>query len=177
MITTEKNRRRTAGPKMQKEIDLHIAWLTKRLGEMDGRLRRQIEACPAWLARDRLLQSVPGVGPATSAKILALLPELGTLNRRQIAALAGLAPFNRDSGKRSGPRVIWGGRSRLRSALYMATLVATRFNPVIMDFHQRLLRVGKAKKTALTACMRKLLVILNAMVKNGTPWQIESKTC
>lgn len=126
---------------------------------------------PIWRAKEDLLRSVPGIGPVSSSTLLAGLPELGTLNRRQIAALVGVAPFNRDSGRLRGKRTVWGGRARVRAALYMATLVATRFNPLIRAFYRRLCAAGKPKKVALTACIRKLLVILNAMLKHGTHWQ------
>ncbi len=126
--------------------------------------------CPVWREKDDLLRTVPGVGEQLSLTLLAHLPELGTLNRREIAALVGVAPFNRDSGTLRGKRAVWGGRSRVRGALYMGTLSATRCNPVIRDFYQRLLAAGKPKKVALVACMRKMLVILNAMVKTGQPW-------
>ena len=127
---------------------------------------------PLWRERDNLLKSVPGVGPVLSLTILAAMPELGTLGRRQAASLVGVAPLNRDSGALRGKRRVWGGRAQVRAALYMATLVATRFNPVIRAFYQRLCATGKPKKVALTACMRKLLTILNAMLKHRTPWAI-----
>ena len=123
-----------------------------------------------WRAKDDLLRTVPGVGAQLSLTVLAYLPELGTLDRRQIAALVGVAPFNRDSGTLRGKRTVWGGRARVRAVLYMGALVASRCNPVIRAFYQRLLAAGKPKKLALTACMRKLLVILNAMLKHGSPW-------
>jgi transposase len=131
----------------------------------------QIQKSPIWGEKDNLLQSVPGVGPVLSITLLGALPELGRLNRKQIAALAGVAPFNRDSGKYRGKRTTKGGRSRVRPALYMATLVATRFNPVIKAQYSHLIEMGKVKKVALVACMRKLLTILNAMVRDNRPWQ------
>ena len=131
----------------------------------------KIKDSPIWREKDDLLKSVPGVGPVLSYTLLSALPELGSLNRKQIAALAGVAPFNRDSGKYRGKRTINGGRTRVRPALYMATLVATRFNPVIKSHYAHLIRMGKAKKVALVACMRKLLVILNAIVRDHRPWQ------
>ena len=124
-----------------------------------------------WRERDDLLRTVPGVGEQLSLTLMAYLPELGTLDRRQVAALVGVAPFNRDSGILRGKRAVWGGRSRVRGALYMGTLSATRYNPVICDFYQRLLAAGKPKKVALVACMRKLLVILNSMLKHRSPWR------
>ena len=132
-----------------------------------------IQESPIWRAKDDLLQGVKGIGPVVSITLMADLPELGTLDRWGIAALVGLAPFNRDSGLLRGKRRVWGGRARVRAALYMATLVATQYNPVIKAFYQRLLEAGKVKKVALTACMRKLLTILNAMVKHNRPWNPE----
>ena len=129
-----------------------------------------------WREKDDLLRTVPGVGEQLSLTLLANLPELGTLNRRQIAALVGVAPFNRDSGTLRGKRAVWGGRSQVRGAVYMGALTATRWNPVIRDFYQKLLAAGKPKKLALVACMRKLLVILNAMLKHGAPWGDMSST-
>ena len=126
---------------------------------------------PVWREKENLLRTVPGVGPQLAVSLLAYLPELGTLDKKRIAALVGVAPFNRDSGTLRGKRTVWGGRSRIRASLYMAALVASRHNPVISAFYQRLLAAGKAKKVALTACMRKLLVILNAMLKNHSSWQ------
>ena len=131
-------------------------------------MKHAIDTDPAMRAKSKLLQSTPGVGPTVSASLLTQVPELGTLNRHQIAALVGVAPLNRDSGKMRGKRTVWGGRSRVRNALYMATLVATQHNPVLRAFYQRLRNEGKPAKVALTACMRKLLVILNAMLKNKT---------
>lgn len=170
MITAEKNRLVRARRPVSDHIKAHIAWLEKELDEMDSNLRRFIQESPIWREKDNLLQSVPGVGPVLSSTLLAELPELGSLNRKQIAALAGVAPLNRDSGKFRGKRTVWGGRGKVRAALYMATLVATRHNAVIKSFYERLLTVGKAKKAAITACMRKLLTIMNAMLKHHTPW-------
>ncbi len=133
-------------------------------------MRQTLRQSPVWREKDDLLRSVPGIGNQISLTLLAYLPELGTLNRRQIAALVGVAPFNRDSGTLRGKRTVWGGRARVRTALYMGALVASRFNPVIRDFYQRLLSAGKPKKLALTACMRKLLIILNSMLKHGSSW-------
>ena len=171
MLVAEKNRLTTAAKRVRKDIKDHIKWLEKRVRSVDGELKATIEKTPIWREKDELLQSVPGVGPVTSAKIIATLPELGQLSRRQIAALVGVAPFNRDSGKFRGRRTIWGGRARVRSALYMATLSAARYNPVIRDFYVRLIKAGKKKKVALTACSRKLIVILNTMIKNKTQWK------
>jgi transposase len=170
MVTAEKNRLSQARRPVSDNIKDHIAWLERELEDMNTRLRRCIRESPVWRENDNLLQGVPGVGPILSSTLLAELPELGTLNRKQIAALAGVAPFNRDSGKFRGKRLVWGGRAKVRAVLYMSTLVATRWNPVIRSFYQRLLTAGKAKKAAITACMRKLLTILNAMMKNRSHW-------
>lgn len=170
MLTAEKNRLPLSHKQVRKGIKAHIQWLERELEDVETELRRRIKKSPLWRAKDDLLQSVPGLGPKTSAKLIAALPELGRLNRRQIAALVGLAPFNRDSGAYRGRRSVWGGRASVRSTLYMATLVAVRWNPIIKAFYDRLVALGKNKKVALTACMRKLLVILNTMVKNNTHW-------
>ena len=138
---------------------------------MDKSLRQTLRQSPLWREKDDLLRTVSGVGEQLSLTLLAYLPELGTLDRRQIAALVGVAPFNRDSGTLRGKPTVWGGRARVRAALYMGALVASRFNPVVRDFYQRLLAAGKSKKLALTACMLKLLVILNTMLKHGSPWR------
>lgn len=170
MLTAEKNRLSTTTISVQKHISTHIEWLQEALRGLDQRLKTLIQQSPIWKEKDNLLQSTPGVGPVASVSLMTGLPELGTLNRRQIACLVGVAPLNRDSGRMRGKRIIWGGRSAVRAALYMAALSATRHNPVIREFYHRLLAAGKAKKVALTACMRKLLIILNAMVKNNAFW-------
>ena len=151
-------------------IQAHIQWLEQELVDLDQGLRQVLQRSPVWREQDDLLQSVPGVGPQLSVSLLAELPELGTLGRRQIAALVGVAPMNRDSGTKRGRRMVSGGRARVRAVLYMGALVAARHNPVIRGFYQRLLAAGKPKKLALTACMRKLLTILNGMVKSGQRW-------
>jgi len=171
MLVAEKNRLRTSRPPVNQRIQLHIDWLEQELDEIDRDLKEMLRNSPVWREKENLLRTVPGVGPQLAVSILAYLPELGTLNRKRIAALVGVAPFNRDSGALRGKRAVWGGRSRIRAALYMAALVASRHNPVISAFYQRLLAAGKAKKVALTACMRKLLVILNAMLKHHSSWQ------
>jgi transposase len=173
MLTAEKNRLRTATPRVQPQLQEHIQWLQQRLEEVDQDLRGLIRSTPAWRAKEKVLRSVPGVGPVLTVTLVGQVPELGQLDRRQLSALVGVAPFNRDSGTLRGKRTVWGGRSSVRAALYMATLVATRFNPVIKAFYQRLLEAGKPKKVALTACMRKLLTILNSMVKHNCPWNPE----
>ena len=170
MITAETNRLKGAPKALKKRIEAHLRWLKQELGDTDRELKDIIKNDPIWQEKDSLLQSTPGVGPTLSATLIAQLPELGTLNRRQIAALVGVAPLNRDSGKMHGRRTIWGGRTHVRAVLYMATLVATRFNPAIRNFYLRLCSAGKKKKVALTACMRKLLTILNAMLKHRIPW-------
>ncbi len=171
MLVSEKNRLGSAATvAVRPRIEAHIAWLERELDDLDEGLRRTLRQSPVWREKDDLLRTAPGVGEQLSLILLAYLPELGTLDRRQIAALVGVAPFNRDSGTLRGKRTVWGGRARGRDALYMGALVASRFNPVIRDFYQRLLAAGKPKKLALTACMRKLLIILNSMLKHGSPW-------
>ncbi len=176
MITAEKNQRKTGIARIRPQVEEHIRWLEKSLKDLDRDLDGFIRSSPMWRTKERVMRSVPGVGPVLSATLLANLPELGELSRGQIAALAGVAPFNRDSGTLKGKRTVWGGRRRVRAALYMAALVASRYNPVIKDFYQRLCSMGKPKKVALTACMRKLLVILNSMVKQGREWQPNAET-
>ena len=170
MLVSEKNRLGTAISAVRPRIEAHIAWLEQELEDLDGGLRQTLRQSPVWREKDDLLRSVPGVGEQLSLTLLAHLPELGTLNRRQIASLVGVAPFNRDSGNLRGKRAVWGGRSRVRAALYMGALVGSRHNPLIRDFYHRLLAAGKPKKVALVACMRKLLVILNAMLKHRSSW-------
>jgi len=171
MLTAEKNRLRLAARAVRRDIQQHIRWLERRLSDLDGDLSRQVRSSPRWRERDDLLQSAPGIGPVSSVTLLAQLPELGRLNRKEIAALVGVAPLNRDSGTLRGRRRVWGGRAHVRATLYMATLVATRHNPTIHAFYARLLATGKPKKVALTACMRKLLISLNAMMRSNAPWQ------
>ncbi len=175
MLVAEKNRLLQAqgGNRqvLRKKIKSHIRFLERELELLDSDLDDTLKESPMWKEMDDLLQSVPGVGNQTARILLGLVPELGTLNAGQIGKLIGLAPFNRDSGKLRGKRHISGGRRRVRAVLYMATLVATRFNPVVKAWYQRLLAAGKPKKVALVACMRKLLVVLNAMIKTKTRWQ------
>jgi transposase len=147
-----------------------VTWLEKQIKLLDKDLDQVIRQSPLWRAKDDLLQGVPGIGPTTARTLLAELPELGHLNNKEIAALVGVAPFNRDSGQLRGRRIVWGGRASVRRTLYMATLTATRYNPAIRAFYQRLRSRGKPAKLALTACMRKLLVILNAIVRSQRPW-------
>jgi transposase len=176
-LVSEKNRR--SGPLIQrkgtdsrvtKSLDRHIDWLEKEIAKFDEQIKQRIQSSPAWKQKDDLLQSVPGVGATTSAKLLASLPELGELDRKRIAALAGLAPYNNDSGQRSMPRHIRGGRADARTSLYMATVAAITHNPQLRAFHKRLVAAGKLGRVAITACMRKLLTILNAIVRDKTPW-------
>jgi len=171
MLTAEKNRLASAHRQIRPDIQTTIDWLEGRLQDLDGDLQRRVRASPVWRERDDLLRGVPGIGPVTATTLLAALPELGTLNRRQISALVGVCPFNRDSGQCRGRRMIFGGRAGVRAVLYMATVSASRCNPVIKAFYERLRAAGKPATVALTACMRKLLTILNAMLKAKTPWQ------
>lgn len=171
MLTVEKNRLVTVRSSMHSDIEEHIHWLSTSLKRLDQEIADFVENTPCWKEKDALLQSVPGVGPVTSATMLALLPELGKLNRQKIAALVGVAPVNKDSGKKQGKRRVYGGRADVRSVLYMAALSAKKFNPVIRVVYERLIRKGKEKKVALTACMRKLLVILNAMAHANQCWR------
>ena len=170
MLVSEKNRLGRASHSVRPSIQSHITWLEQELSNLDNDLREALRRSPVWREKDDLLRSVPGVGEQLSLSLLAYLPELGTLNRKRIAALVGVAPFNRDSGPRRGKRSVWGGRIRVRATLYMAALSASRYNPVLRVFYQRLLAAGKPKKVALTACMRKLLTILNAMIRSGQHW-------
>jgi transposase len=172
MIVAETNRQRQlTHRRLRKSIDRHLALLQKELSAIEQDLDDTIRGTPIWRDKENLLTSVPGVGDGTARSLLADLPELGTLDRKKIAALVGVAPFNRDSGHWRGKRTIWGGRAPIRAALYMAALAATRWNPVIATFYQRLRNAGKPAKLALTACMRKLLVILNAIIRDQKPWQ------
>ena len=172
MIVAEGNRRRRATQRrVIRAIERHLAVLQAELSELDGDIDSAICDTPAWQADADLLKSVPGIGPATLRTLIAELPELGHLTRRQIAALVGVAPINRDSGTLRGRRTIAGGRSAVRTALYMAALVASRANPVIAAHYQKLRAAGKNGKQALIACIRKLLVILNAILRDRKPWQ------
>lgn len=173
MLVAEKNRlANNREPAIVKDLQEHIAWLERRLKSSHDELQRVLKQSSVWRERDQLLRSVPGVGPVLSLTLLAQLPELGNLNRRQIAKLVGVAPFNWDSGQWRGSRHIWGGRAAVRTPLFMATLCAIRINPTIKSFYRRLLIAGKAPKVAIVACMRKLLTILNVMLKSQTPWRI-----
>lgn len=171
MLIAEKNRLASARVVVRKQLRAHITWLERALDQADTDLAEAIRHSPVWREKEELLRSVPGIGPVLTTTLLANLPELGTLTHKQIAALVGVAPLNRDSGTLRGKRTVWGGRAQVRAALYMAAIVAARFNPVIRTFYQRLCAAGKAKKVALVACMRKLLTIVNAMLKHRTPWR------
>jgi transposase len=170
MLTMETNRLRMARRTRRAQIEEHIGWLRQALTDTDRELKDEIKKDPIWREKNNLLQSTPGVGPVLSATLLGRLPELGTLNQKEVAALVGVAPLNWDSGKMHGRRCIWGGRAPVRAALYMATLVAVRYNAILRCFYQRLCVAGKSKKVALVACMRKLLTILNSMLKHHTSW-------
>ena len=167
MFVAEKNRvHQAATATVRRSVETHIKWLKSQIRDSDKDLENRLRDCPAWNLRIDVLESVPGVGRVTSMSLLADVPEIGTLNRKQIAKLLGVAPLSRDSGSQRGQRTTWGGRASARAALYMATLVATKHNPVIRDFYARLLARGKLKKVALVAAMRKLLTILNAMLRD-----------
>ena len=173
MLVAERNRLSRADEDTLPNIKNHIKWLEEALSGINTDLERRIRSSPSWHEKDNLYRSVPGIGKVVSSTLLIELPELGKLNRRKIAALVGVAPLNRDSGTMRGKRTVWGGRARLRSALYMAALVATKRNPVIAAFYRRLLDAGKVKKAALVACMRKLLIMVNAMARTMTVWNPE----
>jgi transposase len=171
MRAAERVRRAQLAEALRPRLDEHLAWLTGAIDELDREIGGALRAGPIWRATDDLLASVPGIGPIARATFLAKMPQLGTLNRREIAALTGVAPLNRDSGAWRGRRSVQGGRADVRRVLYMATVAAVRCNPVIRDFHRRLVAAGKPAKVALTACMRKLLTILNAIARTRQPWQ------
>jgi len=173
MLAAEKTRlSTTATAPMRQEVQKHIEWLQERLDNLDTQLRERIKDSPIWRVKDDLLQSVPGIGPVTALSLVANVPELGKLNRHQVAKLVGVAPLNRDSGTLRGTRHIYGGRSNVRNALYMATVTAVRCNPIIKEFYQRLIKSNKPCKVALVACMRKLLTIVNVMIKTETRWTV-----
>jgi transposase len=175
MLTAERHRLMTAAVQdapqpLRDQLGEHIDWLRRQVQQVDDDLNQQIRSSPVWREREDLLRSIGGIGPVTSATLLSQLPELGQLDRRAIAKLVGVAPLNRDSGTVKGVRHIWGGRAAVRAVLYMAALVAARHNPQIRTFYQRLLAAGKPPKVALVACMRKLLLICNAVLRSHTPW-------
>ena len=172
MLVAERNRRQAADPTLHGRIDAHLRWLEEALAEIEHELEGVIRESAIWRAKEALLRSVPGVGEVSARTLLAELPELGSLTRRQAAALVGVAPFSRDSGRMRGKRAIAGGRARLRACLYMAAVAAARgSNPMIAGFYERLRRAGKPAKLALTACMRKLVVTLNAVLRTNTAWK------
>lgn len=172
MLTAEKNRLGASTSKaVRGRIEAHIKWLEKELSRTDRDLDEAIEKSPTFRENEALLRSVPGVGPVLCRTLLAELPELGSLSPRELSALVGVAPLNRDSGTLRGRRTVWGGRGKVREALYMGALIASRFNPAIKEFYERLVASGKPKKVALVACMRKLLTILNAVMRERTPWR------
>ncbi len=170
MRVQEKLRAERAHKQVLKDVKAHVAWLDKRIAAVEGDLRAHLRSSEVWRAKDELLQGIPGVGAITSQTMLARLPELGHLDRREIAALGGTAPLAHDSGKHRGKRFTWGGRGDVRAVLYMACVSAMRFNPAIKAFAQRLKAQGKPAKVVIVACMRKLLTIMNAMLKSGAPW-------
>ena len=171
MLTAEKNRLQMAPSAFKRRVEAHMKWLEKEIGRTDRALDEAVDASATFKENESLLKSVPGVGRVLSRTLLAELPELGKLGHRRLCALVGVAPFNRDSGQGRGKREVWGGRAPVRAALYMAALVATRHNPAIKEFYQRLLSAGKPKKVALVACMRKLLSVLNALMRDRAIWR------
>jgi transposase len=173
MRTAEQNRLEHAPRRLRGDIAAHIAWLDQRVAALDEDLGTTLRASPVWRERETLYRSVPGIGPGCARTLMLDLPALGTLSRQRLAALVGVAPFTRDSGTPRGTRTTWGGRAHVRAVLYMSTLVAIRYNPVLQRFYERLRTAGKVAKVALTACMRKLLTILNAMAKRQKPWHVQ----
>jgi len=171
MIVAETNRLKAATRRNQRDIQAHIRWLQKRQDQIDDEIKRNIKNSPLWRTTDEILQSAPGVGIGTSSMLISGVAELGQLNNKKISCLIGVAPLNRDSGRYKGRRTIWGGRAQVRAVLYMSALSAIQYNPVIRQFYQRLRDAGKCFKVAIVACMRKLLIILNAMVRNQTKWR------
>ena len=171
MITAEKNRRRGKTNSVKASIDRHIEWLEEQLKEIESQISSAITINEDWQQKMKLLTSVPGIGEVVAVTLISSLPELGQISHKSISYLVGVAPLNKDSGQFRGKRRIWGGRAKIRCVLYMATLVAVRFNPLIKAFYERLISKGKLKKVALTACMHKLLIVLNAMMKSSHAWQ------
>jgi transposase len=177
MRVAEHNRLDSTPKKLRDGLRIHIRWLNDEVERIEAEIDDFIQHSPSWREKDELLQSVPGIGKITSRTLISELPELGEFDRKEIAALVGVAPFNQDSGRKKGKRHIYGGRTTVRCGLYMATLSAVRFNPVIRDYYHRLLKAGKLKKVALVACLHKLLTILNAMLRTGQPWQPSLSLC
>jgi transposase len=176
MRTQEMNRLAQTSSLLREQVKDHIAWLSAAIRSCDVDLTAKLRSSRAWKAKDDLFRSMPGIGPVNSHMLMACLPELGALNRQKIAALVGVAPFNRDSGKFKGQRRIWGGRAHVREALYMAALTAKRCNPVIRALYERLTARGKPHKVAMVACMRKMLIVLNTMAKTNALWNADFKT-
>jgi transposase len=171
MLSMEKNRRSTAQVQVSDDVEEHIEWLKERIKQLEQKIETLSQSQAEWKAKLDLVQSVPGIGPVIATTLIAALPELGQLKDKRLSALVGVAPLNRESGRYCGKRRIWGGRAAVRAVLYMGALVAVRYNPVLQAFYERLLAKGKAKKVALTACMHKLLRILNAIVRDQKPWE------
>jgi transposase len=171
MRTAEQNRRSGLALRLRPALDAHVTWLSQQIAELDRELDRMLRDSPVWREKEALLRSIPGIGPIVARTLLGELPELGRLNRWEVAALAGVAPLNQDSGRRQGKRRTWGGRASVRAALYMAAVTATRHNPVIRALYTRLRAAGKPAKVALVACMRKLLTIANALLRDGALWR------
>jgi transposase len=176
MLVAEQNRLISAAVQdapepLREQLGEHIDWLRRQVSDVDEELRRELQASPLWRERENLLRTIPGIGPVTSATLLSQLPELGQLDRKAIAKLVGVAPLNRDSGTLHGARRVWGGRAGVRAVLYMAALVATRHNPLIRGFYERLQAAGKPKKVALVACMHKLLLLCNSVLRSNSPWR------
>lgn len=169
--SAEGNRLGTCHKSIKADIREHLDWLEQQIGILDGEIKQMVESSETWTQQTQLLETIPGVGFVTAVTVAANMPELGELNRQKIAALAGLAPYNRDSGKKRGKRRIFGGRQSVRRVLYMAALSATKHNPVIKNFYERLMKKGKPFKVAITACMRKMITIMNVMVRTATPWR------
>ena len=171
MRTAEQNRRPSLAPRLRPALDAHVVWLSHQLADLDAELDQTLRASAIWREKEELLRSIPGIGPVVARTLLGELPELGRLNRWEVAALAGVAPLTQDSGRRRGKRRVWGGRAPVRAALYMAAVTATRHNPVIRALYRRLHeQAGKPAKVALVACMRKLLTMANAILRDGVPW-------
>jgi transposase len=169
--SAEGNRLATCHESIKADVREHLDWLEHQIGILEGEIKQLVKSSETWTQKTQLLETIPGVGFVTAVTIVANMPELGELNRQEIAALAGLAPYNKDSGKKRGKRRIFGGRQSVRRVLYMAALSASRYNPVIKKFYERLMKKGKPFKVAITACMRKMITIMNVMVKNATPWR------
>jgi transposase len=170
MRTAEQHRRPTLAARLRPALDAHVVWLSQQIAELDQELDRTLRASPVWREKEGLLRTIPGIGPVVARTLLGELPDLGALNRWEVAALAGVAPLNQDSGRHQGKRRTWGGRAPVRAALYMAAATATRCNPTIRALYIRLRVAGKPAKVALVACMRKLLTIANAILRDATPW-------